>query len=186
MAVAIIFIMAVGNKDQRTGISQAPASSGQGSTQVADTNADPASAQAAPSGTLPKIGEKLTTTYFEATLNEVKSADRIRTGGEFVDVGPEDGNRFIILNVTFKNIDSESRMLTEGSLLIQYNGKMYEYDNSESFAGVDGWGTFLDQMNPLTSKKTNIVYKIPAEIKGPVYWEPGRNLKGKRFYCGNL
>jgi len=63
-------------------------------------------------------------------------------------------------------------MLMDGSVWINYNGKDYEFDKSESIM-AEGWGLFLDQINPLISKTTNLVYKIPAEIKGDIYWQPG-------------
>ena len=63
-------------------------------------------------------------------------------------------------------------MLMDGSVWINYNGKDYEFDKSESIM-AEGWGLVLDQINPLISKTTNLVYKIPAEIKGDIYWQPG-------------
>lgn len=40
--------------------------------------------------------------------------------------------------------------------------------------------------NPLTSKTTNIVYKIPAEIKGAAYYRPGRSSKKDLIELGNI
>lgn len=133
----------------------------------------------------PTIGESLSTDYFQITLNKVSVDKKINTGNQFADLDEEPGNKFLILDITFKNIDDESRMFSDGSVYINYNGKEYEYDKSETIM-LEGWGTLLDQINPLTSKTTKLVYKIPAEISGPVYWEPGRNSDDKRFFCGNL
>jgi hypothetical protein len=173
--IAVIVLIAIVPKGNKQSQSPQPDQSG--------TQAE--SKQAEMTKSLPTVGQSLTTTYFEIKLNKLRVADRVSTGNQFADIAPEEGNRFIIMNVTFKNIDNESRMIDEGSLFITYNGKEYEFDKSETIM-LEGWGFFLDQINPLTYKTTNIVYKIPAEIKGPVYWEPGRNFKDKRFFCGNL
>lgn len=127
----------------------------------------------APAKTYVKLGEKLSTKYFDVTVNDAKVRKEVKTGNQFADRKPEDGNSFMILNVTFKNTDSESRMITDGEILINYNGKDYKFDKSETIM-LEGWGILLDQINPLTSKTTNIVYKIPSEIKGMVYYRPGR------------
>ena len=131
------------------------------------------------------VGESLTTDYFEIKVNKVTISDKVATGNQFSDVSAEPGNSFLIFNVTFKNIDGESRLFQEGEVMINYNNKDYRFDTSETIM-AEGWGSFFDQINPLTSKTTNLVYKIPTEIKGPAYWKPGRNSKGKLFLLGNI
>lgn len=111
--------------------------------------------------------------------------DRVNTGNEFADLKPEQGNMYLVINATFKNIDKESRMLLDGSVWINYNGKDCEFDKSETVM-LEGWGLLLDQINPLTSKTTHLVYKIPAEIKGNAYWQPGRADSGQKILLGNL
>ena len=54
------------------------------------------------------------------------------------------------------------------------NGKDYNFDKSETVM-ADGWGLLLDQINPLTTKTTKLVYKIPAEIIGNAYYKPARS-----------
>lgn len=131
------------------------------------------------------VGQVLRTEYFDVTVNKASTNQSVRTGNQFADKDPEQGILYLILNVTYKNTDNESRMISDGSVFINYNGKMYEYDKAETIM-LDGWGILLDQINPLTSKTTNIVYKIPAEIKGSAYYEPGRNYDSKRIYLGDL
>ncbi|NDA26414.1 MAG: DUF4190 domain-containing protein [Verrucomicrobia bacterium] len=131
------------------------------------------------------VGSSIQTEYFKITLNSCRIVDRISTGNEFADPEPSPGNQYLVINATFKCTDTESRMPEEGSVFISYQGKDYEFDDTESIM-LEGWGLILDQLNPLTSKTTNIVYKIPLEIKGPVYWVPGRNYKNLRFFCGEI
>ena len=136
-----------------------------------------------PSGV--KVGEVLKTDYFDITVNKAELKDRVSTGNQFSDLKPEDGNMYLIINATFKNTDSESRMLVDGSVWINYNGKDYEFDKSETIM-AEGYGLLLDQINPLTSKTTNLVYKIPAEVKGEAYWRPGRSDDDERILLGTL
>jgi hypothetical protein len=131
------------------------------------------------------IGQTLHTEYFDVTVNNVSIKDRVNTGNEFADLKAEPGNKYLIINAKFKNTDKESRMITDGSVWINYNGKDYEFDNSETVMS-EGWGTMLDQLNPLTSKTTNLVYKIPAEIKGTALWNPGRTDKDQVINLGDF
>ena len=132
-----------------------------------------------------KVGEVLITDYFEIKVNKVRLTNAVNTGNMFADLKPEKGHLYLIINVTFKNIDTESRMPTEGSVWINYNGKDYKFDSPETIL-QEGWGLMFDQLNPLTKKTTNLVYKIPAEIKGDAYWQPGRSRKDQKIYLGNL
>jgi len=132
-----------------------------------------------------KVGETLTTKYFDVTVNNVSVKEWVNTGNEFADLPKEAGTRYLIINTTFKNTSNESRMLFEGEVLINYNGQEYLYDKSETIM-LEGWGLFLDQINPLTSKTTKIVYKIPAEIKGTAYYRPGRSGKKDLIELGNI
>jgi len=132
-----------------------------------------------------RVGDVLRTDYFEIKVNKVSLTNAVNTGNMFADLKPERDHLYLIINVTFKNIDTESRMPTDGSVWINYNGKNYQFDKSETIL-VDGWGLKFDQLNPLTTKTTNLVYKIPAEIKGESYWQPGRSRRDQKVYLGNL
>lgn len=134
---------------------------------------------------LPTVGQNLQTEYFLVTLNGVTTDYKINTGNPFSDLKADPGNKFLIFNVTFKNTDKESRMLMDGSVFIEYNNTRYEFDNPETIM-AEGWGLMLEQINPLTSKTTNLVYKIPEEISGDAFWNPGRSNKNKIFYLGAI
>ena len=131
------------------------------------------------------VGEILHTDYFDITVNKVYLEDRVNTGNQFADKKQEAGNMYLIINASFKNTDNESRMLMDGSVWINYNGKNYEFDKAETMM-LEGWGLLLEQINPLTTKTTNLVYKIPAEVKGAAYWQPGRANSNQKILLGNL
>lgn len=159
-----------------------------GSSTSADNSSSSSSEQTEQKTEAPKgvgIGETLRTDYFDITVNKVSLEDRVNTGNEFADLKPEQGNLYLIINASFKNTDKESRMLMDGSVWINYNGKDYEFDKAETVM-LEGWGLLLDQINPLTTKTTNLVYKIPAEIKGNAYWQPGRADSDQKILLGNL
>ena len=132
-----------------------------------------------------KVGETLPTEYFEVTVNKVSVQNSVSTGNQFSDLKPESGTRYLIINTTFKNTSNESRMLMDGEVLVNYNGKDYTFDKSETVM-AEGFGLLLDQINPLTAKTTNLIYKIPAELKGTAYYKPGRSGSDDLIDLGNI
>ncbi|AZA51550.1 DUF4352 domain-containing protein [Chryseobacterium sp. G0201] len=132
-----------------------------------------------------KIGETLPTDYFDVTVNKISIENRVNTGNEFADLKPEAGIRYLIINTSFKNNSEESRMLIDGEVLVNYNGKDYTFDKSEPIM-LEGWRLMLDQINPLTTKTTNLVYKIPAELKGKAYYKPGRSGSNDLIDLGTI
>ena len=175
LVIALIVLAQIG-KDEKGGSISADNSSSNSSEQTEQK-------EEAPTGV--GVGETLHTDYFDIIVNKVSLEDRVNTGNEFADLKPEQGNLYLIINASFKNTDSESRMLTDGSVWINYNGKNYEFDKTEAIL-LEGWGLLLDQINPLTTKTTNLVYKISAEIKGDAYWQPGRADSDQKILLGNL
>lgn len=129
-----------------------------------------------------KVGETVKDDYFDVTVNSVDVVNSKKIN-DFEELKAEKDVKYLIINVTFKNTDKESRMVVDGSVFIDYNGTKYEYDHTETIL-EDGWGLFLDQLNPLTAKTTNIVYKIPAEITGDATYKPGRG--SSEFYLGTI
>jgi hypothetical protein len=133
-----------------------------GSSTSADNSSSSSSVQTEQKTEAPKgvgIGETLHTDYFDIIVNKVSLEDRVNTGNKFADLKPEQGNLYLIKN--------------------------YQFDKAETIM-LEGWGLLFDQINPLTTKTTNLVYKIPAEIKGPAYWQPGRAKKSQKIFLGNL
>jgi hypothetical protein len=127
------------------------------------------------------IGEAITTDFFKIQLNEVYTTRKIDTGNPFSDVRAQNGNKFLVLDITFKNISNESRIFTPGNLQLVYNGQELQYDHQETVM-ADGWMTLLDQINPYTVKHTRIVYQIPLDLLGDIYWIPGRNSNNNGFH----
>ncbi len=133
-----------------------------------------------------ELGEALITDYFEVTINKYSVMDYVDTGNMFARLKREEGSQYLILYTSFKNIDSESRSIFDGNLVIYYNEKPYVYDVSETLL-LDGWGIYIShRVNPLTTYKTNIVYKIPKELKGRAFYYPSRNNDKGAIYLGEI
>ncbi len=95
------------------------------------------------------------------------------------------GTKFLVLDAAFKNVSDSSQYFHSGSLLINYNGKVYDYSAVEIIFD-QRYGLPLTQINPLVSYRTKLVYRIPSELSGKVRWRPGDNPKGITVQCGNI
>lgn len=153
-----------------------------GDSEPTATTAQEETAPEAIEESLPGMGSIVKAGYFEVTVNNASVNEWVNTGNEFSDLERESGIKYLILNITFKNIDKKNRMMFDGELYINYEDQEYNFD-SETIL-IDGWGLFLDTINPLTSKTTNLVYKLPEEIRGPITWKP-TGSRGK-IYVGNI
>ncbi len=121
--------------------------------------------------------------YFKVTVNSCSVKARVGTGNQFVEPKVWDGSVFLVIDASFKNMDTEGRLPVVGDALIESAGKEYVYDHSETIL-LEGYGVFLDSVNPLVTMRTKIVYRIPSEIKGEIYWRPGRNSSNIKLWCG--
>jgi len=126
----------------------------------------------------------------EATIGHFKiSADSayygasVNTGNQYAEPKKWEGSRFFVIRASFKNLDTESRLPVEGSLFINYNGKDYEFDSVEPIM-LEGYNIWFKKINPLITMKTKIVYRIPDEIHGEVFWRPGRNSTDTKLWLG--
>lgn len=123
--------------------------------------------------------------YFDISVDRGTYGKRVGTGNRYAEPKTWAGSRFFIVHTTFKNIDTESRLPVEGSLFINYDGREYEFDSVEPIS-LEGYNMWFRKINPLITMKTKIVYRIPDEIHGEVFWRPGRNPDDKRLWVGNV
>jgi len=131
------------------------------------------------------IGTPLETDYFDVTANKMTVADRINTGNEYIDVPPAEGVAFIIIDATFKCTDTESRTVEQGSLWVNVDGQDYEFDKDEFISDEYTFDVF-ETLNPLVSKTAKVVYKIPSDLKGAVYWQPSGAYGEQKISLGDL
>lgn len=132
-----------------------------------------------------KLGETLKTEYFDVTVKKVLAVPYIKVESEFIDMKQEPNTLYLIIFTTYKNTDTESRMMDDGEVITEHNGKQMLYDKSETFL-AEGWGTMLDQINPLTEKTTRMVFKVSTELTGNLYYKPSRSGDDDLIDLGTL
>ncbi|WP_454866624.1 hypothetical protein [Pseudomonas umsongensis] len=123
--------------------------------------------------------------YFNVSADSAYYGKSVNTGNQFAEPKKWDGSRFFVIRASFKNLDTESRLPVEGSLFINYNGKDYEFDSVEPIM-LEGYNIWFKKVNPLITMKTKIVYRIPNEIHGEVFWRPGRNPSDTKLWLGYI
>lgn len=123
--------------------------------------------------------------YFEVSANKAFATRKVRTGNKYAEPKQWEDSRFFVVNASFKNISTESRLPIGGSLFINYNGKDYEFDTVEPIM-LEGYNIWFKSINPLITMKTKIVYRIPNEVNGEVFWRPGRNPTDTRLWVGKV
>lgn len=128
------------------------------------------------------VTRKATVGFFDVSINACTVQSLPITGNKYTEPDTWEGSRFVVLDVTFKNNDSEGRLPLPGSLIVNYNGRELTYDMSETIL-QKGFGIYFKSVNPLLSMKTKLVYRIPNEIAGDVFWVPGRNEDQTRLWC---
>jgi len=92
-----------------------------------------------------------------------------------------DGARFYIIDVEMQNIARESRRLGTGRLYINSGGVEYSYDSPERVL-LDGFNFGYGRVGPLVKARSKIVYIVPEDMSGEVFWSPGESRE--RFWCG--
>lgn len=127
--------------------------------------------------------ESATIGYFDVRAVDNRIVRKVGTGNPYAEPKPDSESRFFIVDARFKNNDTESRLPFEGSLFINYNGRQYEFDSTEPII-LEGYNIWFRKVNPLITVKTKIVYRIPNEIEGEVYWRPGRNKDDTQLWVG--
>ena len=63
-------------------------------------------------------------------------------------------------------------MIDEGEVRTSHNGKWLKFESPEPVLS-DDFITF-DVLNPLTSVRGKVAFKVPAQLEGPFYWIPPR------------
>ncbi|WP_158618235.1 DUF4352 domain-containing protein [Chitinophaga lutea] len=133
----------------------------------------------------PTVGQILKTGHFEVTVNKVEVVQSLNTGSVVADITVGDDSKLLVFNVTYKNIDAESRLIADGEIHISYNGKDYNFDRPETIL-ADGYGLFMQHLKPDSAKTFNQVYLLPKEVTGIAYYMPGRAEKEQKIVLGEI
>ncbi len=118
------------------------------------------------------VGTKTTCGSFDVTIHSFKLQNSVNTGNTFLDLKPEEGTKYAIIDIEFVNVTKQAAMISEGSLIIKpVDDEPLVMDKSETLM-ADGWGLFLDSINPMLKKRTKLVFKVPSAFKGDIYYDP--------------
>lgn len=147
------------------------------------TESSTESAKDVPAQNVIKYGQVLKTEYFDVIAKASGLYTNYADEEKGIDLPAEKGIMYLIIKLTFKNIDTESRMIIDGTIYTMHNGKEYKFDKSETIL-AEGWGILLDQINPLTEITTRVVYKLPTELEGNLLYQPGRAGETDRISLG--
>lgn len=139
---------------------------------------------------LGEVGKPYATRYFEVTVNKVTLSPTVVTDNEFTNsmIGKQadPDTVYLIINTTYKNTDTEGRSISAGDLIITVAGKDITFDKAESIH-AKGWGLVLETINPMMKHTTNVVFKIPKDLKGSARFVPHSRAKsGEAVLLGNL
>jgi hypothetical protein len=122
----------------------------------------------------PGIGETVKTGYFEVKVNSAKFYKFITAREGLINFKKDAKDRYLLLGITIKNTDKEARTIFDaGPIMINFNNKEYSFDRPEP-TNAEGWGLSAEPINPAESKTTFLVYKIPREMTGEVFWRPDK------------
>lgn len=125
-----------------------------------------------------KLSEVARTQYFDVMIENVSLEDG------FGPLKKEDGSRYVVMDVTVKNTNTETRFMGSGVVVIYHNKKALYYEKEETVLFEKGWGIIGD-INPLCTKKGRVAYKIPYEVEGPVFYIPSRGNDAV-IHIGNI
>lgn len=127
------------------------------------------------------IGQNIESGYFLVTVHSAKQYGALNE----VDLPRQEGSNYMVIDVSFKNLDKETRTVMSGAVIIKQDGDEYTFESTEPvlMAG-DDWGLLFEPINPMLSKRTKLVFKIPSEMTGKAYYRLGSTGKDKKIYLG--
>jgi hypothetical protein len=116
-------------------------------------------------------GEIAHTRFFDIVIDKVSFLESITDSSIMLNLPNEEGSHYMIAEITIKNIDAESKMMPEGELYVEGEKGNNFYQRPETII-AKGWGLLMENIPPGTTKKTKLVYKLPAELKATIFYYP--------------
>ncbi|HEX2596191.1 MAG TPA: DUF4352 domain-containing protein [Luteimonas sp.] len=110
----------------------------------------------------------------QVSLDHALRTERLQPS-RFEDKEAAPGDTFIVLDVRVRNPGRETRVFNAGPLLIVAGGKEHRFDTPENIL-ADGY-LLLEALKPAASVRGRIVYEVPADLSGAIYWLPGNGQR---------
>tara|TARA_B100001057_G_scaffold229615_1_gene229956 strand:- start:1506 stop:2045 length:540 start_codon:yes stop_codon:yes gene_type:complete len=106
------------------------------------------------------IGDTVSGSYFSVTVLGV--TEQRSAPVEYMCEAAPSGSRYVMVNIAIENIDDESRqIMEEGELHINHDGKVLEYDQTESCVmGQDGYLNWLDDLGPFIRREGRVAFVV--------------------------
>ncbi|WP_159017455.1 DUF4352 domain-containing protein [Cognatiluteimonas profundi] len=121
-------------------------------------------------GAAQQPGQATSTKPLRIALDGAHTADRISVSG-FDAKQPATGNRFVVLDVDVRNTDTQPRVFSEGKLVAVDEQRERTFATPVNIF-ADGY-LQLQVLQPSASARGKIVYEVPGDMKGVLYWVPG-------------
>lgn len=123
--------------------------------------------------------------HFDITVDSCEVRDTVGARNQAAEPDAWTDSRYLVIQAGFKNTDTEGRLPLAGSVLLTMGGKTLEYDHTETVL-EQGFGIGLRPVGPLLTLRTKIVYRIPREATGEIFWRPGRNPEQIQLWCSSI
>lgn len=137
--------------------------SSSGSSGVEDTTTSEATEEAGDAAY--NIGDTIQTDNWEITVNSAEAAEKIEN--DFGAYKPDDGNKYIVINVTAKNLGTDANTFLPSFGLASNIGAKLKYKEYE-FSGTNLLGYDEDlhdtHLNPLSSKTGVMAFSVAEEV----------------------
>jgi hypothetical protein len=122
------------------------------------------------------LGQTMATQSFEITVNSVNATEQMAQN-IFSPKNAGSTEKFIILNVTLKNIGTKSKKFIAGDLIIQAD-QTNKFEQFEPTLATDY--IRFESMIPGQVQTGNIAYRVPSALEGKLSWMPGKS--GQSIY----
>jgi len=93
----------------------------------------------------------------------------------FEDKEPAPGDSFVVLDVSVRNPGRDTRVFNAGPLVVVAGGREHRFDTPENII-ADGY-LLLEALKPGSSVHGRIVYEVPVDLDGAMYWLPGNGQR---------
>lgn len=132
-----------------------------------------------PSRNSEKVGE------FQITTNGCTTMQRVYTSNPFYEPKPWPDSKFLIVDISYKNISTASRYISPGKVIISKDGKVYTFDKFEVIP-ENGFGVRPEPLNPLVTYRTKLIYRIPSDLAGNIVWQANGGASSTTLSCGSI
>lgn len=112
------------------------------------------------------VGDTIKTKNFEIIVNSVEAKSEI-PNGNYTKFKPDEGNKYLTVNLTVKNVSKESAtFLPYVGMTKDLHAKIMYQDYEYSGTNLLGYSEDLhnSHLNPLSSKTGVIVFSVPSDI----------------------